>query len=138
MNEPPRNAAQKFRLHSLTARFHSLRNRWGQTLRQIEAGTYQPHRFKARLHGLPPASPVPARKSPAPRRASASERLFEAYSRARTKAGEGGAGISPEALDGLLKKQTKTLRKQHPNAQIAFQVVIEDNRAKIKASVKKK
>ncbi len=140
MNEPPRNAAQKFRLHSLVARFNSLRTRWGRTLREIEAGTYQRHRFKARLRMQPPEATRPAPPTPArgPARPSASDQIFEAYCRARAKTGEGAAGISRESLSGLLKKQTSTLHKQHPDARISFRVVVEGNCAKIKASVGKK
>ncbi|NRA01791.1 MAG: hypothetical protein HRU00_04230 [Myxococcales bacterium] len=137
MNELPRNVAQKFRLHSLVARFNSLRTRWGRTLREIEAGTYQRHRFKAQLHRRPPEATSAARPAlaPGPARASAADQIFEAYCCARTKTGEGAAGISRESLNGLLKKQTATLHKQHPDARISFRVVVEGNRAKIKASV---
>ena len=73
--------------------------------------------------------------APGPARASAADQIFEAYCCARTKTGEGAAGISRESLNGLLKKQTATLHKQHPDARISFRVVVEGNRAKIKASV---
>ena len=139
MNEPPKNAAQKFRLHSLTSRFHALRARWGQTLREIEAGTYRQHRFKANLRTQAPAptTPPPARQAEAAR-PSASDRIYEAYCRARTKTGEGAAGGSRESLSELLRKQSDRLRDRHPEARIAFRVVIEDNRAKIKTSIGKK
>ena len=140
MNEPPRNAAQKFRLHSLVARFNSLRTLWGRTLREIEAGTYKRHRFKAQLHQQAPpptAAPTPTLAG-GPSRASTTDQLFEAYCRARAKTGEGAAGISREALSGLLRKQTETLHERHPDARVSFRVVVENNRAKIKTSVSKK
>ncbi len=37
----------------------------------------------------------------------------------------------------MVKQQTASIREQHPGAKIKFRVVIEDNRAKLKASVSK-
>lgn len=47
---PMQNTALRFRFNSISARFHSFRRQWDNTLRQIESGTYERHVFKAELH----------------------------------------------------------------------------------------
>ena len=50
VSDPPRNPAIKFRFNSLNARYQSFRQLWGRTLREIEAGTYAPHRFRMKVN----------------------------------------------------------------------------------------
>jgi hypothetical protein len=140
VNEPPRNSGQKFRFNTLNSRFQIYRQLWGRTLREIEAGTYKPHRFRADMHdvergaeGAP--APVEARP-PAPR--GGVERLLDALLEARRKTGEPQVAMDREKLARIVAQQTETLRKQHgDDARVTFRVAIESGRAKLKASVKR-
>ena len=46
------NTAQRFKFNSLNGRYQAFKRRWDDTLRRIEAGTYQRHVFKADLPGV--------------------------------------------------------------------------------------
>lgn len=137
VNEPPRNAGQKFKLNSLCARFQAYRNMWGRILREIEAGTYKRQRFKANLHEDPPSEPAaPASESTGA--ASGVDRLFEALVRARRQTGEGTEGLDRSSFERLVQQQSRALRESHGADKVRFRVVIEGKRAKLKASVGKK
>jgi len=156
VTRPPRSSTHKFRFNSLNARFQSLRNLWGRTMREIEAGTYRPHVFRARAaseieqeqqmreaskaeresgsaaeaaSGTAPSAPRAADGSPL-------GRLHTALVSARQKTGESVAELSEDKLARLVKQQTLALRQKHGDAaKIKFKVVVEDNKAKLKASV---
>ena len=49
-NETLRKTHHKFRFNQLNSKFQIHRQQWGRTMRQIEAGTYKGHLFKAKLH----------------------------------------------------------------------------------------
>ena len=44
------NTALRFKFNSLNGRYQAFKRRWDETLRKIEAGTYERHIFKADLH----------------------------------------------------------------------------------------
>jgi hypothetical protein len=44
------NTAQRFKFNSLNGRYQAFKRQWDNILRQIEAGTYKRHVFKADLH----------------------------------------------------------------------------------------
>jgi hypothetical protein len=138
LNEPPRNSGQKFRFNTLNSRFQIYRQLWGRTMREIEAGTYKPHRFRADIHDAVRGSPRPEEitqpTSPgAPR--SGLDQLHEALMSARRTTGE--PALDREKLSRIVAQQTATLRKQHgQDAKIRFRVVIEAGRARLKASVR--
>ena len=162
-NEPPRNSAQKFRYNTLNARFQAFRQRWGRTMREMENGTHHNDRFRAKLEEREReeeakqlaaldreeqalASSRQERKvgdgaaaSPGanPRKkSSAIDALHGALLRAKQKTGESGSGISREKLAQVVKQQTAAIRaKRGQNAKIKFKVVIEGDKAKLKATV---
>ena len=49
-NTPIQNTAQRFKFNSMNSRFQALKRQWDPTLRNIEAGTYERHDFRADLH----------------------------------------------------------------------------------------
>ena len=61
-NTAIKNTASRFKFSSLCSRYQAFRRQWDENLRKIEAGTYERHRFKAKLHEqeaaveAPPAS----------------------------------------------------------------------------------
>lgn len=146
MSSPPRNAALKFRFNSLVARFQSFRAVWGRSLREIEAGTYKRHLFREKLAELErgegageSARERESARESAPaadaRPAAAIDRLYGALSKARAKTGEG--ALDRDAFAKLVHKQTEELRGKYGKGKVRFKVVIENNRAKLKATVRR-
>ena len=138
MNQPPRNSGYKFRFNQLNAKYQSYRQLWGRTVRQIEAGTYRPHLFRSKQNEQSPAETSSStRKAPASEAASGIQGLHNALAAARRKTGETAAELSPEKLAHIVRQQTETLRKRYGKGKVRFRVVIENNRAKLKASMSK-
>jgi hypothetical protein len=136
-NVPIRNTGHRFKFNNLRARFFSFRRHWEETLRKIEDGRYEKHRFQAELHdrerGLEQASEqAPKPEEPAPD--AELERLFRAFVDARAATGQGSAGLSRERLAAQLEQQAATLRQRFGVAEVRFRVVVEDGRAKLKAT----
>jgi hypothetical protein len=135
--EAPRNTRQKFRFNQLNSRYQVFRQQWGRTLRQIEDGTYKPHRFKAKLHDEPLApEPALAPAAAEPRPSRGVDALYGALVRAREKLGEKRAPDRAQ-LEELVRRQTAEIRAKHGDARIKFKVVTENGRAKVKATVSK-
>jgi hypothetical protein len=140
-SQPPRNTRQKFRFNQLNSRYQVYRQQWGRTMRQIEDGTYRPHRFRAKMRvpGVDAgtsAAPATAESKPAPRKGV--DALYDAYVSARRKAGEHAPGPDRAKLETMLRKQTAAIREQHgSDARVKFKVVVENGKAKVKASVSK-
>src|SRR5258706_905083 len=78
-NTAIKNTASRFKFSSICSRYQAFRRQWDETLRKIEAGTYERHRFKAKLHDQDVAEPTAAGAEPA----AAAPDLFEAYVEAR-------------------------------------------------------
>ena len=131
-NTAIQNTALRFRFNSIVSRYQALRRQWNETLRQIEAGTYARHRFKADLHererragGGPEAAPA----------AASSENIFEEYRDARLACGQAVKSLTRDKLEGMLAKQKKALAERFgSDAKFRFRVTVEDGKAKLKAS----
>ena len=139
-NSPPLNTGYRFRFNQLNARFQMFRQQWGRTMREIEAGTYKRHRFKADLREQSlPVKPPPEQKQSERRTRQRGgdplDKLADALNAARRKTGEHASPVDRTRLANSVRKQTAALRKQYGDAKIRFKVVIEDNKAKLKASV---
>jgi hypothetical protein len=67
-SQPIQNTALRFKFSSLCSRYQAMRRQWDETMRKIEAGTYERHRFKADLHARQrqsaPANPTPSSGGP--------------------------------------------------------------------------
>lgn len=141
-NVPIQNTAQRFKFNNLRARYFSFRRHWDETLRKIEEGRYERHLFKANLRDrerneAQQQTEERAIREEAPRpggRRDATEALFERYSAAREKTGQGTAGLTREKLDALVKKQTAAIRSKYGVAKVRFKVVVEGGKAKLKAT----
>ena len=135
------NTALRFKFNTLCSRLFAMRRQWDETLRKIEAGTYERHVFKARLHererALANRDAVPG--------AAASQRnadeitiggtdLFEAYRNARASCGEDVSGVSRAKLDQLVAKQRAAIQQKYGCADVRFRVVIEGGKTKLKAT----
>ena len=62
--------------------------------------------------------------------------LHGALASARKRTGEHGEMLSPAELGRVVRRQMDTIKKKHGDVKVKFKVVIEDNKAKVKASFK--
>ncbi len=132
-SDPPRRVVQKFRYNSLVARFQTFRQLWGRTMREMESGTHRSQKFRAGTK--PPAAP----SKPAPRsKKSPIDRLTDALIEARRKNGQDTAGVSKQKIAAMVQQQKKAIASKYGNdVKVAFRVVVEDGKAKVKANVKR-
>ena len=140
--KPVRRSGHKFRFNQLNAKFQSYRAHWGRILRQIEAGTYKPHQFRAKLHqksvsGLESAEAKIKSSAAGDGKASWIDKITLDFEKARKKTGEGSSEGDRERIASMVKKQASALRKKYGDRKISFRVVVENDKAKLKASVKK-
>ncbi len=127
---PIQNTALRFKYNSICSRYQAFKRQWNETLRQMENGTYARHRFKANLRG---GSSAPV--AGAPPQPAEGDDLYNSYRDARLACGQGVKNLSPEKLDQMLRKQKGQLAAKYgDDAQFRFKVVVEDGRAKLKAS----
>ena len=136
-NTAIKNTASRFKFSSICSRYQAFRRQWDETLRKIEAGTYERHRFKAKLHEQDAGALSPEDTAPP---VAASERaaggdLFEDYVEARRSCGESVKGLTREKLDGIIAQQRDALRgKFGAAAEFQFRVQVEGGKARLKAS----
>ena len=131
-NQPIHNTALRFKFSSICSRYQAMRRQWDETLRKIEAGTYERHRFKADLHDRSRGGNA-ATPSPAPP-AAAGEDLYASYRDARLACGQSVDGLSRDRLEQTLEKQRCQLRQRFgDDAQFQFRVAVEDGRVRLKA-----
>jgi len=129
-NNPIQNTAARFRFNSLNSRYQAFKRKWNATLREIEAGTYRRHVFKAKLHdrqARPSASPA---TPPGP----SNDALFDAYVEAAASCGQNVAGLSRERLAAVVAKQESQIRERVGCEKVSFRVVVQDGKVKLKAS----
>jgi hypothetical protein len=129
-NNAFRNTALKFRFSSTCSRYQAFNRRWQETLRKIERGTYERHRFKADLHER---EAVELRPAPEELRAD-DPGIYTAYVEARKACGQDVKNLSPAKLQAVLREQEKSLRARYGDATIRFRVLVEGGKAKLKAS----
>jgi hypothetical protein len=137
-NVPIRNTGHRFKFNNLRARYFAFRRHWDDTQRKIEDGSYERHRFQAELHererGIQSAEPAAPGKAAAPAGRNDLDQLYDAWIEARAATGQATAGITREKLAAQLEQQTKTIRERFGAGEVRFRVVVEDGRAKLKAS----
>jgi hypothetical protein len=124
------NTALKFKFSSTCSRYQAYNRQWQETLRKIEQGTYERHRFKAHLHEKQPTSP----QAPPSGARLDDPGIYDAYVEARQACGQEVKHLSPEKLQAILRKQEKDLRTRFGDSDIRFRVVVENGKAKLKAS----
>ena len=139
-NAPIRNTALRFLFNNLRARYFTHKRLWDETCRKIDDGSYERHLFKADLHERERAEKrakrgTTAGAAPAAAAgASGEDALFSAYVGARGETGQGAAGITREKFAALLRQQEEAIRTKFGAAKVSFRVVVEDGRAKLKAT----
>ncbi len=116
------NTALRFRFGSLCSRFHALKRRWNETLRQMEDGSYTRHRFRVGLQERRGEAAPPA-----------ADDLYTAYLEARRVCGQDVRALSRDRLDAVLKRERAALRRRYGDQAFEFRVVVENGKAKLKA-----
>lgn len=135
MNETIKNTAHRFRFNSINQRYQAFKRQWDSVLRQIEAGTYKRHVFKADLHerergiGGGPEKPTAGGGGGA----SAGD-LYEAYRDARMACGQSVSGLTAKKLQAVIAKQEAAVRQKLGCEKVNFRVVVESGKVKLKAS----
>ena len=129
------NTALRFKFNNICSRLFTMRRQWDEIVRKIEAGTYSRHVFKARLHereetAAPQPSAPPARNETT----EGGSDLFEAYRKAKGSCGEDVSALSRDKLDQQLERQRAAIRAKTGCEDVRFRVVVEDGKAKVKAT----
>lgn len=128
------NTGLRFRFNNLRSRFFSFRRYWDTTLRKIEEGRYERHRFKANMRDRGRGEPAKTGAQKGAKSGKGKSDLFERYLEARQSCGQGAEGVTREKLQSLLAKQEKQIRERFGVEKVSFRVVVENGRAKLKAS----
>jgi len=131
-NTAIQNTGMKFKFSSICSRYQAFNRQWQETLRKIDQGTYERHQFKARLHEREAPSETP---KAAPKGAKLDDpSVYESYVEARRACGQAVDNLSPAKLEAVLRKQEQALRSRYGDSEVRFRVVVEDGKAKLKAS----
>lgn len=134
------NTAQRFKFNSLNGRFQAFKRQWDNTLRQIEAGTYKRHVFKADLHER--ERELATQEGAGGKRAGGSAGssgggepdLFETYRDAMLATGQDARGLSRDKLQRALAKQEAALKKKYGCEKVDFKVVVKNGKVKVSAA----
>ena len=125
----------RFKFNSLNGRYQAFKRRWDSTLREIEAGTYKRHVFKADLHdrerGILDSPPKSTK--PAPSNTSRAD-LFETYRDAMLATGQNAKGLTPDKLEKAIARQEAAIKKKFGCEKVDFKVVVKDGKVKLKAA----
>jgi len=132
------NTAQRFKFNSLNGRFQAFKRQWDNILRQIEAGTYKLHVFKADLRdrerGLDGPGPGGARGAAGAASGDGRGDLFETYRDAMMATGQNTKGLTPEKLQRAIAKQEAAIKQKYGCDHVDFKVVVTDGKVKLKAA----
>ena len=131
---PIRNTAARFRFNSLNSRFQALKRQWDLTLRQIEAGTYKRHLFKANLRD--PGTTKAGNETPA--KTEDLNTLFESYQAAARACGQHVENLTRDKLQAAIRRQEAALKDRLGCEKVDFRVVVSDGKVKLKASARRK
>jgi hypothetical protein len=132
------NTALRFKFNSLNGRYQAFKRQWDSVLRQIEAGTYKRHVFKADLRdrerGLSPDAKPGARASSSSSGANQGDDIFETYREAMLATGQNAIGLTRAKLQSAIDKQEAALKKKLGCEKVDFKVVVQDGKVKLKAA----
>lgn len=132
------NTAQRFKFNSLNGRYQAFKRQWDNILRQIEAGTYKRHVFKADLRdrerGIAPPNSTGPSKPAQTSGASGRDNLFETYRDAMMATGQDASGLTPQKLQAALRKQEAAAKKKLGCDRVDFKVIVSDGKVKLKVA----
>jgi hypothetical protein len=154
-----RNAAIRFRIQALHARYLSYERLWLRSTREKESGTYRRDVLKARRKAVetrgqkgtsaaeparPPPLPVPQQQPPvaapvgqaaAPATMSEPEmrQLFDAFVAAKKSCNEDVSKLSYDAMARTVNKQAPEIAAKFQARRVEFKVVVRDGKAVLTA-----
>lgn len=113
----------RFRLQSISSRFHSYAGYWDRILRLIDEGRYERHTAKLNRTGA-----GPARKTPAPE-----DPLEDLYGKLVAAHRECGLQAPPrEQVDRFMARQQEKIRQKFGSRAVDYEVTTENGKPKIK------
>ena len=135
---PINNTMYKHRFNMLTARLNTYREHWNRILKLMEEGRYSRDRFIRDLH-LRNNHKTERRQtdSPPPTADADLDRLVQEFREARKACNLPVDKITRELLAGIIEKQKPLLAARLGTENLAFRVVIEDGKPKLKAGLRK-
>ena len=129
------NTALRFKFNSLNGRYQAFKRQWDNILRQIEAGTYKRHVFKAKLHererGI---ADGPGSKRPNTAKGGNPTDLFETYRDAMLATGQDASGLTPAKMQKAIAKQEAAIKKKLGCEKVDFKVVVQGGKVRLKAA----
>jgi hypothetical protein len=129
------NTAIRFKFNSLNGRYQAFKRRWDSTLRQIEAGTYKRHVFKADLRDRQRAVSQDETKTRAAAASGGQDtNIFETYRDAMLATGQDTSALTPAKLQKAIAKQEAALKKKLGCERVDFKVVVKDGKVRLKAA----
>ena len=131
--QPIQNTALRFKFSSICSRFQAYKRQWIETLRRIDEGTYSRHRFKANLHEREQITIDSSANESTGGGSPVGRELFSEYVEARRSCGQNVDQLTPEKLEGVIRRQREQLRELYADSEFRFRVVVEDGKAKLKA-----
>jgi len=135
---PINNTMYKHRLNMLVARLNTYREHWNRILRLMEEGRYSRDRFISDLHLRQKEKPVSGAHDSAQVTAEADiDRLVHEFREARKACNLPVEKITRELVAASIEKQKPLLAAKLGTENIAFRVVIEDGKPKLKAGLRK-
>ena len=130
-NNQIQNTALRFKFNSINARYQAFKRHWDSVLRQMEAGTYKRDLFKANLRERERADKPAASETESQANIGS---LFESYVDAAQACGQKIAGLTPQKLQAVIDKQRAELTEKLGCSDVAFRVVVQKGKVKLKAS----
>lgn len=131
-SDPIRNTALRFKFNTINSRFQAFKRQWDNVNRQIEAGTYKRHVFRADLKGRGAGGSAGSVGATAPE--SGDRKLFDAYREAAASCGQDVSGLTRERLEAVVRKQEAQIKQKLGVEKVDFRVVVQDGKVKLKAS----
>lgn len=129
------NTAMRFKFNSLNGRYQAFKRQWDLTLRQIEAGSYKRHVFRADLRDRErEIKPEAKTARTATDSGGQDPNIFETYRDAMLATGQDTKGLTPEKLQKAIAKQETALKKKLGCERVNFKVVVQDGKVRLKAA----
>jgi hypothetical protein len=135
---PIHNTMHKHRFTMLVARFNTYREHWNRILKLMEEGRYSRDRFISDLHLRQKDRPE-KKQSDSPQTTAESDldRLVHEFREARKACNLPIDKITRELVAATIEKQKPALAAKLGTDHLAFRVVIEDGKPKLKAGLSK-
>jgi hypothetical protein len=135
---PINNTMYKHRFNMLVARLNTYREHWNRILKLMEEGRYSRDRFISNLHLRQKEKPE-RKESDAPAASAEADldRLVHEFREARKACNMPVDKITRELVAATIEKQKPALAAKLGTDHLAFRVVIEDGKPKLKAGLRK-